>query len=538
MLRRIACVLIFVMLFPVYALAADDIPALPHCFYGSLTVFNADGTQSVGAPAGTEVSARIAGSNVTEDTLITTETGRYGGAGATDAKLLVGKRGGVPANAVVQFFANGVKTLEEGVFVSGAVTELSLTARDVEGPAFENLSPADGSSITNSKPTIGATPVDNLAGPDLSTVSLSVDGKAVTPQINAGRVEYTPSDALALGNHTVQIAVDDVFGNKGSRTWSFTIVSGGGGPGGGGGGGGADLTPPTVDKTDPPDGAKNVPVNKKIMINFSERIKEGTAFNGITLKSEAGASVSITGKKIEGQSLTLDHDNLANSTTYAVHLPAGAVQDLAGNALKDAYDFKFSTQEIRPAPVAFSDIGSHWASECITDLAGRGAIGGYPDGTFKPDKKITRLEAACILTKALQLSPGTDNDLAKFSDRETIPAWGREAAGAATRERLMNGYPHPDGTLTFEPFKLISRAEEAALLARVIESKLGTQTPAPLTFSDSGAIPEWAKGVVGVAFGKKIVGGYPDNTFRPRNDVTRGEVACMIVRLLKSIEQS
>jgi len=50
--------------------------------------------------------------------------------------------------------------------------------------------------------------------------------------------------------------------------------------------------------------------------------------------------------------------------------------------------------------VNFSDVSkNHWAEEEITALARMGVLSGYPDGTFRPDNKINRGEAAVILQR-------------------------------------------------------------------------------------------------------------------------------------------
>ncbi|NLU51221.1 MAG: hypothetical protein GXX09_12650, partial [Syntrophomonadaceae bacterium] len=59
-----------------------------------------------------------------------------------------------------------------------------------------------------------------------------------------------------------------------------------------------------------------------------------------------------------------------------------------------------------PKPVVnLKDIAGHWAEAKIKQLVASGAIGGYPDGSFKPDKQITRAEFATVLVKAFNLAP-------------------------------------------------------------------------------------------------------------------------------------
>ena len=45
---------------------------------------------------------------------------------------------------------------------------------------------------------------------------------------------------------------------------------------------------------------------------------------------------------------------------------------------------------------------NHWAYEYVKELVKQGAIEGYPDGTFKGDRMMTRYEFAAILYKAMQ----------------------------------------------------------------------------------------------------------------------------------------
>jgi hypothetical protein len=52
----------------------------------------------------------------------------------------------------------------------------------------------------------------------------------------------------------------------------------------------------------------------------------------------------------------------------------------------------------------FSDISGHWAEAWVEQLAIKGITSGYPDGTFKPDRTVTRAEMAVFLVKTFGLS--------------------------------------------------------------------------------------------------------------------------------------
>src|SRR3712207_8544117 len=58
-----------------------------------------------------------------------------------------------------------------------------------------------------------------------------------------------------------------------------------------------------------------------------------------------------------------------------------------------------------PSAPAFSDIQNHWAKECISQMAPRKLVSGYPDGSFRPNATITRAEFAVLMLNAFPNSP-------------------------------------------------------------------------------------------------------------------------------------
>ena len=67
------------------------------------------------------------------------------------------------------------------------------------------------------------------------------------------------------------------------------------------------------------------------------------------------------------------------------------------------------------AEVEFTDIAGHWGEDSINYLVEKGAIEGFGDGTFLPNDKLTRGQAAKILAKAKGLNVD-ENAEASFAD--------------------------------------------------------------------------------------------------------------------------
>lgn len=98
----------------------------------------------------------------------------------------------------------------------------------------------------------------------------------------------------------------------------------------------------------------------------------------------------------------------------------------------------------------FSDTAGHWAESYIRDAIFKGLVHGYMDGTFKPDHPVTRAEFAVMLVRFLQLD-GEAEELA-FTDHEKIGAWAKREIALAAQARIIEGYTdgsfRPDKAIT------------------------------------------------------------------------------------------
>lgn len=178
----------------------------------------------------------------------------------------------------------------------------------------------------------------------------------------------------------------------------------------------------------------------------------------------------------------------------------------------------------------FTDIEGHWANAFITELAGKGFIEGYQDGSIRPGCSITRAEAVALIAKAAGLKP-YDSPRLNFADEKNIPAWVKGYVQAAADKEIIGGYEDN----TFRAQNALTREEMIVMIMKCFEyEELKTYE---LSYSDNGTISKWSRGYIAKANELGVAGGYSDNTFRPKNNITRAEAFTIAAKCLrKSIE--
>lgn len=108
---------------------------------------------------------------------------------------------------------------------------------------------------------------------------------------------------------------------------------------------------------------------------------------------------------------------------------------------------------------SFDDVADdHWAASSIDRWAGYGVLGGHGNGTFTPDKSMTRAEFASMLVKMLGLTATSDKT---FGDVDA-DAWYADAVSKAVAAGIING-KNPD---SFAPEAPVSFEEAAVMMCR------------------------------------------------------------------------
>lgn len=175
----------------------------------------------------------------------------------------------------------------------------------------------------------------------------------------------------------------------------------------------------------------------------------------------------------------------------------------------------------------FSDSAGHWAENIIHELAERGIIAGYPDGTVKPDNIITRGEFCALLARYLELdATGAEKKTPTFSDIDGN--WSEANIEALVDAGIIDPGDYNGNFRSTEP---ITRIEIIRMMVRSIHKGDAAEAYTGGTgFSDDSTLNGADKGYAHYADDYGLVKGYPDNTIRPDDESTRAEAFALLER--------
>jgi parallel beta-helix repeat protein len=118
------------------------------------------------------------------------------------------------------------------------------------------------------------------------------------------------------------------------------------------------------------------------------------------------------------------------------------------------------------AAINFKDVPSNfWAAAAIRSAYQGQFVSGYPDGTFKPQQQIPRVQALVALANGLGLTATSQNVLSFYSDAAQIPNYATGPVAAATSRQLVVNYPT---VKQLEPNRQATRAEVAAFVYQAL----------------------------------------------------------------------
>jgi len=177
----------------------------------------------------------------------------------------------------------------------------------------------------------------------------------------------------------------------------------------------------------------------------------------------------------------------------------------------------------------------HWAHGRIRAMIMEGVINGYPDGFFRPNAPIKRIEAlAMILRIAEDVEDETIADAIYGGEGwPGIPGWAESYIAIALEEGIITEDELPN----FRPMQAAKRYEVAMLLARALgyddddAQEAVNDEDFNFDFKDIKAVPEEALGYVYLMCDEGYFVGHPNGLFQPNKPVTRAEMATILSRV-------
>lgn len=148
---------------------------------------------------------------------------------------------------------------------------------------------------------------------------------------------------------------------------------------------------------------------------------------------------------------------------------------------------------------------------------------GYADGTFGPERNMTRAEVTTMFARLLTEQIEADKTYSSTFNDVAKDCWAANYIGYMQQFGIVTGYE--DGS--FRPDAPVTRAEFAAIASRFEKLTQGSAS-----FTD---VPDthWAVRYINFAATRGWVTGYEDGSFKPEHSITRAEVAAVTCRLLE-----
>ncbi len=178
------------------------------------------------------------------------------------------------------------------------------------------------------------------------------------------------------------------------------------------------------------------------------------------------------------------------------------------------------------ANIPFPDVVNPYQQGDVKQLYNKGLIKGYPDGTFKPNKSLTRAEAVTLILRVMNIAPSSSYKQ-NFNDVSSS-FWAFKFIEEAYNRKIVKG----TGGGKFSPNNEISRGEFTSMLVRALKLPYTNKSNpfADITSSYFGYKEIITAYYHGIAIGSEKNG---KHYFYPNNPLTRGDAAVEMVRAIQ-----
>lgn len=184
----------------------------------------------------------------------------------------------------------------------------------------------------------------------------------------------------------------------------------------------------------------------------------------------------------------------------------------------------FVSTSMTASASGLKDVRNHWAKESIEKVVKLGLMKGYSDNTFGTKKNVTREELAAIAVRLVgdpQVDQGKTFDDIKGRWSETV-----------IKKSVALDLILPISANQFAPAQMTTRQEVARAMYKVLDKHDLQFGDSPSSLTDIAGSPY--KNEIDKVVSSGIMSGYPDKTFAPTKNITRAELASILVRVYES----
>ena len=363
-----------------------------------------------------------------------------------------------------------------------------------------------------------------------NTITLTVPSSAnlsnLTPTVTHTGASISPASGTAQ-DFSEPVTYTVTAANGTTKEYVVTVAKR---SGGGSGSGGVDNPAPEPKAEEPSGGAP---------ANAPEGQEPADKNNGATTFPDGGAVTAGNGSTITvPPGTTISEDGV-------IHFPPGSgggkITDKYGNTFMTPADAVLTldgtTQPGYHISVAnpFADAGENdWFHDAVIFVYARGLMAGTGADLmeFSPNAATTR---GMIVTVLYRLAGSPDvSGLANPFDDVAAGAWYADAARWAAARGIVVG----TGDGNYNPNALLTRQDLTVILDRYA-AYMGITLPETRPypgFNDAATIANYAQAAVERFYAAEIIGGYPDNSFKPQEEATRAEFAAMLTRFLQAAQ--
>jgi S-layer homology domain len=172
-------------------------------------------------------------------------------------------------------------------------------------------------------------------------------------------------------------------------------------------------------------------------------------------------------------------------------------------------------------------------SNAIASVVAANLMGNFPNGSFYPEKFISRAELAKIMVKAFRLEKRQASTQPNIVIKDVLPTYPEyNDIQIVLKNDIMEGYRNN----LFFPNQQVSRAEAIAIFSQaygVFQFPDATVNEILSSYPDQSTIPAWARKAIATATSEGFIGGDNQGNLQPEKPMTRGDMATLLSNYLQ-----